>query len=133
MKTIKKKKKVKGEGTINVPLYDLNKNIIAQMPQYDFDQIRDLEKRIDEWNAEQHQFFMLLCREINYYTVFQLKPEEAEFRTLGESVTGVLTESEFNIHSDEQCDDHFEIWGKKDDDIYDFLLFPYDQGVVKYG
>ena len=131
-------KKIKGKGEVNMSLYDINKNIIGQLPKYESDQILDLEKRIDDWNMIEelklNNFFMLLCRDINYYTIFCLDPEKADFRTLGESVTYLLCDAEYTIHSDEILNDHCEIWAKdKDGETYVFMLFPYDQGVVYYG
>lgn len=130
-------KKIKGKGKVNMSLYDINKSIIAQLPEYKNDQIRELEKNIDNWakkdKIELNKFFMLLCRDINYYTIFSLEPEKAEFRTLGEGITGLLYDAGYTIHSEEVQDDHCEIWVKKDNEAYVFMLFPYDQGVIYYG
>ena len=130
-------KKIRGKGKVNMSLYDINKSIMAQLPEYKNDQIRELETNIDNWaekdEFELNKFFMLLCRDINYYTIFYLEPEKAEFRTLGEGVTGLLYDAGYTIHSEEVQDDHCEIWVKKDNEAYAFMLFPYDQGVVYYG
>lgn len=69
---------------------------------------------------------MLLCNDIHYYTIFHLDPEFSDFRNLGEGVVYLLKEAGYEIPSDEECDDHYEIWAKKDDDCYVFMLFPYD-------
>ena len=53
-------------------------------------------------------------------------PEFSDFRNLGEGVVYLLKEAGYEIPSDEECDDHYEIWAKKDDDCYVFMLFPYD-------
>ena len=130
-------KKIRGKGKVNMSLYDINKSIMAQLPEYKNDQIRELETNIDNWaekdEFELNKFFMLLCRDINYYTIFYLEPEKAEFRTLGEGVTGLLYDSGYTIHSEEVQDDHCEIWVKDKEGTYAFMLFPYDEGVVYYG
>jgi len=81
---------------------------------------------------------MLLCREINYYTVFQhRKPTRAEFDTFGNAVISILLETGWTIHSDEIEEDseHCEIWAKNEttgQEAHAFMLFPYDEGVVTY-
>ena len=120
-------------------LYEINQSIIGQLPKYNSEQIKDLEKKIDEWNASEEnqskKFFMFLCRDIHYYTVFCLDPEQAEFRSLGEGITYLLQQAGYTVHSEEILDDHCEIWIKNDDNTgaYVSMLFPYDYGVVYYG
>ena len=100
-------------------LYEINQSIIGQLPKYNSEQIKDLEKKIDEWNASEEnqskKFFMFLCRDIHYYTVFCLDPEQAEFRSLGEGITYLLQQAGYTVHSEEILDDHCEIWIKNDD------------------
>lgn len=130
------KKKVQGKGEINMSLYDINKNIMSQMPDYTSEQIKELETKIDKESNDKYinnVYFMLLCNDIHYYTIFHFNPEEAEFRSLGEGVTFLLLNAGYTISADEVCEDHIEIWGKKDNEAYVFMLFPYDQGVVNFG
>lgn len=130
------KKKMRGKGELNMSLYDINKNLMSQLPEYTHEQVKELEEKIDKLINEKHinnNYFMLLCNDIHYYTVFHFNPEEADFRTVGEGVTYLLYESGYTITADEECDDHFEIWVKKDKEAYAFMLFPYDQGVVNFG
>ena len=131
------KNKINGQGKINanMSLYEINQGIIGQFPKYDSDQIKDLENRINEWNTKYSEsyYFMLLCRDNNYYTIFHLDSELSDFSSLGEGTLGVLIESGYTIHSDEIVDDHCEIWAKNEENTYAFMLFPYDQGVIYYG
>ena len=130
------KKKVQGKGEINMSLYDINKNIMQQLPDYTNEQLYKLEDSIDnEVNNKyiKNSYFMLLCNEIHYYTLFHFNPEESDFRSVGEGVTYLLYEAGYTISADEICDDHIEIWGKKDKEAFVFMLFPYDQGVINFG
>lgn len=132
------KNKIQGNGKINMPLYEINQSLIGQLPAYDADQIEDLKNRINKWINKyfEEEYYMLLCRDINYYTIFHhTKPIRAEFDTLGNAVVSILLESDWTVHSDEieEDSDHCEIWFKKDDNTYVFMLFPYSQGVVYYG
>lgn len=130
------KKKVQGKGEINMSLYDINKNIMQQLPDYTNEQLYQLEDNIDnEINNKyiKNSYFMLLCNEIHYYTLFHFNPEESDFRSVGEGITYLLSEAGYTISADEICDDHIEIWGKKDKEAFAFMLFPYDQGVINFG
>ena len=130
----KKGIKAKTSGEVSMSLYDINKNIIGQLPAYDNEKLNQLEDDINDWEPGENQYFMFLCKEFNYYTILhRTKHEEADFPDLGQTITGLVHESNWTIHSDENCDTHYEIWVKAEDETYDFLLFPYDSGVVKYG
>ena len=130
------KKKVQGKGNINMSLYEINQNLMSQMPDYTPEQIKELENKVDSWVNEKYlsnKYFMLLCNDIHYYTLFHLNPEKSDFRTVGEGLTYLLYEAGYTISAEEECDDHFEIWGKKDKKAFAFMLFPYDQGVINFG
>ena len=127
-------RQVKGEGGVSMSLYEINQSIISQLPAYDQEKINQLEDDINTWEPGDNQYFMLLCKDYNYYTILHWTTHDtAEFPDLGQTVTGLIRESEWTIHSDENCGDHYEIWVKIDDAAYVFLLFPYDTGVVNYG
>lgn len=126
--------KAKGKSNIELSLYEVNQNIISQLPAYDQTQINKLEDDINTWEPEESQYFMFLCKDISYYTILHRTPHDiAEFPDLGQTISHLIKESNWTIHSDENCDDHYEVWVKTDENVYDFLLFPYDTGVVNYG
>lgn len=133
------KNKIKGKGQINteMSLYEINQSIIGQLPAYTNEQLSELKDKILTWsidNFENSEYFMLLCKDINYYTVFCYNIEKTvEGWFFGEAVVQILIESGYTIHSDEILDDHCEIWAKNETGTYAFMLFPYDQGVVYYG
>ena len=133
------KNKIKGQGNINMSLYEINQSLISQLPAYDEDQIEELEDKIDAWKHNNHlknNYYMLLCRDNNYYTVLHYNNEKSEFNTLGQGVLTLLLEADYTIHSDEILDDHCEIWAKNEttgQEAHVFMLFPYDEGVVTYG
>ena len=138
MKNKNIKNKVKGKGEVNMSLYEINQGIISQLPAYDEEQIEDLKARINKWESKYFEghFYMLLCRDINYYTVLQhRKPIRAEFDTLGNAAISILLDTGWTIHSDEIEEDseHCEIWATNTQGTFAFMLFPYDEGVVTYG
>ena len=130
------KNKIKGQGEVNMSLYEINQGIIGQLPAYTEEQLKELEEKINDWTSKSGGlfYFMLLGRDKNYYTIFQnLHDNENEFSKLGQAVVNVLIETDYTIHSDEILEDHCEIWVKDEEGTYAFMLFPYDEGVVYYG
>lgn len=132
------KNKIKGQGEINMSLYEVNQGIIGQLPAYTEEQQNDLEDKINDWWGkflEDNTYFMLLGRDKNYYTIFKYDNTQDNngLINLGCAVMCVLKEGNYSIHSDEILDDHCEIWVKDEEGTYAFMLFPYDQGVVCYG
>lgn len=118
------------EGGLTLNAYELNKQIISQLPTLDVDTL-NLKK--NELHAFCHtvsdNYFMLLSREINYYTVFHLSG------TYKEKIEEVIIECCKNlgeikaIDMTEDCGS-FEIW--IDHPIHGVIVayfFPYDAGV----
>lgn len=55
-------------------LYDLNKQIINQLPEMPQEQIQEQLIKIKNWFSEsKNKYFMLLCREKADYTLFNFK------------------------------------------------------------
>lgn len=129
-------KKIKGKSEIALSLYEMNQNIISQLPSYDKIKIQDLQNRLNQFDEKykDSNYFMFLCRQKNYYTVFKReKPVNEQFASLGESVITIIQEMNKYIATDEDANDHYEIWLRDEEGVEDYLLFPYDDGVVTYG
>ena len=119
----------------NMNIYEMNKQIIGQLEI--LDETALAEKRefvrnfIGKWN---HQYYMLLCRELNYYTLFHIDSKLAD-----EPVEDVLLECAEvigKIKSIEITEDDcaIEIWvTNSDNETYVMYFFPYDNGVVVCG
>ena len=79
---------VKGEG-LSMSLYDLNKSIISQLPvkktQSELSDVRNLINDMSQSNETES--YMLLCKDVSYYTIFQKDQiKECDFTTLGGAV-----------------------------------------------
>lgn len=123
-------KKAKGECNLQMNLYDLNKQLIEQMP--DLQNIEIIEKAIDDFaEATNNRFYMLYGREIHYFTLFE-KPEGK--KGLGKKTLECLKVIANNLKSIEltEAKDAFEIWimGNSDVGATCLYLFPYDTGLV---
>jgi len=103
------------EGGIDVKMtqYDLNKNIYSQMEIPEESKIREQAKIIDEFEAnDSNSRKMLLCRELNYYTVFEAYENiDVEFETLKDAVLACATDWG-QILDIQQAKEAVEIWIK---------------------
>ena len=60
-------------GNLQMNLYDMNKQIISQMPVLEGEAVDKAITTIKNYMVTMgHAFYMLLCRDINYYTLFHI-------------------------------------------------------------
>lgn len=121
--------------SIGMNMYDINKQIIAQLPAIDEENMiavkRDvIRKYCDQMKAE---YYMMLCRDINYYTMFKIDLKQAD-----ETIEDVLVECAECIGAVKSIDfiedaQALELWMTNEEDTYVAYFFPYDQGVIVCG
>ena len=121
------------KSNISVSLLDLNKQIIAQQPDYSDQDIIEAKKKIKELKeTTQHaQYFMLLSNEINYYTLFTLD----EWANTSFENEVILCLKDFGDIKDIDWSsekDSIDCWVKDfTDQIRYFKLFDYNKGVIE--
>ena len=130
------KVEMKGEG-LSMSLYDLNKNIISQLP------VKTTYAEQHEDRAKINKFFgktgrtsyMLLCKDISYYTIFTYEGNKmADFETLGHAVLDCLLNVGHLVCADEVEDGSaMEIWVRTEDDNICMYLFKCTDLMVTYG
>ena len=116
-------------------MYDINKQIISQLPVMSDEAIADalveLRRFIDETN---NKFYMLLCRDIHYYTLFM-----RDLKLADETIEDVLLECAHtlgDIKAIDRVDGAIEIWVENEffeNGPYAMYFFPYDGGVEVCG
>ena len=124
-----------GSTEIGMNMYDINKQIIAQLSPIDEEDMVVVKREIirkycDQMKAE---YYMLLCRDINYYTVFRM-----DIKLADETIEDVLVDcanyigaiKSIGFTEDEQA---LELWMTNEEDTYAAYFFPYDQGVIVCG
>ena len=124
---------LKMEGSnLELGLYDLNKQIISQLPPLTDE---ELDKKIDVIDDSYikcvNDFYMLYGKEISYFTLFKVN-EPIYF---AKTVLDCLNEIG-EIKAIDPTEDGFaiEIWVQPTDEEPTCLyLFPYDSGLVKVG
>ena len=115
--------------TVELNAYDINKQIIGQLPTLTREELIEKKKIIRKFKATcNNVYYMLLCRELNYYTVFVSHVTALETM---EDVVLECAQVHGEIKAIEEVDGAIEIWVSNDEDTYAMYFFPYDQGVEK--
>ena len=119
---------------IEMNLYDLNKNIISQLKPLTKEEVENKLEIFSSYHQTfANKYYMLLCKEYSYYTVFAKGNYSISF---AEAVKEIVAEIG-DIYSIELTENKaaIEIWIKPDgeEEPYAFYLFPYDGGIVYYG
>ena len=118
------------QANIQLSLFDLNKQIISQLSDYNEDDITAAKQKIRE--LKNSSYFMLLSHDIRYYTLFGIdENEEASFE---DEVIACLQDWGTIKDIDwTSSHDSIDCWVQKADDneIIFFKLFSYDEGVIK--
>ena len=123
--------KTKANGNINMSLYDLNKQIVAQLPVLTDEELKEKYDLINEYGNFK-EWCMMLNKEIGYYTVFHHIPKDAE-ETFASAVLDCCASLGDVKAIDWADEDHqaIEIWIVKDNEAFAFYLFDYAQGVIE--
>ena len=115
------------EGKMNLSVYDMNKQLISQLP--DIDDIAILTN-IRKYKNDDGKQFMLICRDINYYTLFALDKESED--RMEQEVLNCIKDIG-TPKSIERIDgtDAMEIWAQpKDEEPLVMYFFNQDKGVI---
>ena len=126
---------LKNEG-LSLNLYELNKNIVSQLPIMTKG---DIAKKIDCIEEYKHNtmniHYMLLCKDYNYYTIFE-SDTMLNIPTFGAAICEIISNIG-DVYSIELTEDKgaIEVWIKPEgeENALAFYLFAYDAGVVYYG
>lgn len=117
-------------GGINMGLYDMNKQIISQLPALsDFTKaianVRDLHEKY------QNEYYMMYGKEISYFTLFKV----CGMNDFGQDVIDCcLNIGPIKVMDLTETNDAIEIWIQPEDNESTCLyLFPYDNGIVQVG
>ena len=122
-------------GNITMSAYDINKQIIGQLQILDETALQEKKKLIRQYITEiDDEYYMLLCRDTNYYTIFHKTP--VEHKMADEIFEDVLIDECLpamgDVKSIERTDDGaIEIWFQSVDEVFVAYLFPYGAGVVE--
>lgn len=115
------------DNKIEANLYELNKQLASQLPVFE-----ESKERVQNFlEKSKAKYFMLLCREINYYTLFVIDENAPEEDSFADVVVECANDIGIIKAAEETDDGAFEIWvTDKDNNSFVMYLFDYDRGVV---
>lgn len=121
-------------GNIQMTSYDLNKQLILSLGPIKDDELDKFKNDFNDYlNNIKDKYFMLLCKELSYYTVFS-----AFYAYNLDNFTETLLEiiesiGEFYNYNIDEENGGIEIWIKPEDkeEVFVYYFFPYDAGVVE--
>lgn len=115
--------------------YDINKDVISQLPSLITpEQLEPARKILVNYFLRKENmegYFMLLCNDLRYYTVFNRK-----FEFMLDKIEDVVIEclqdngaiQQINLTEDEE---NVECWIKNEKGVFMFMLFNYNWGIVE--
>ena len=125
-------------GNLGMSLYDVNKNFMADQPALSQDELTASLKVIEDYVFDTYKnstYFMLLCKELSYYTVF-VRDSESSTNILTDEVLNCLQWIAKDILSIElnTTNNTPEIWIRTpEEEVVCMYLFNYDNGVIDFG
>ena len=135
-------KKAKIEGDVTMTSYDINKQLISQLPPMTEEQYIEYENALTEFLVKtNNEYYMLLNNDKHYYTLFH-KNGDIEFEAMPDVLKEILNElGEFITWSAGADDESMELWVKEKwtsvidetehEEVFCYYLFGYDAGVVE--
>lgn len=123
---------IKVDGGLTLSLYDLNKTVMAQMPEMTTAQKKEATELIRKYTKEatSETYYMLLGREINYYTVFPVLPNNHSATPIASTVLECAADVGKVVDVSLNDANAIEIWVKTQDDATCLVFFDYTMGVV---
>ena len=125
-----------GKGNLNISIYELNQSAMSSLPKHDFKQRLNDTKIIKDFIKDTRcgDYYMLLCRDINYYTLFSVKGFDFVGEPLSkELITCIDNVGEIIAFDLNETKDAIEIWikEKQTKKAYCMLFFNYTNGVIE--
>lgn len=128
---------------MNMSMYDLNKQMVSQMPPMSEEtELQYINEILTPFITDtNNKNYMLLCRELNYFTLFHKDGNNTT--SFADGIKEILSERGTLITAcwaDEEKKDCIEYWMKINipiennpdfEEVYCFMLFPYDKGTVE--
>lgn len=118
---------------LNMNLYELNQQMVAQLEPLDDFQLSAADQLINKFVKDtKNKYYMVLCNELKYYTVFVIdNSDEAEakvYQELYECLSHLGDVKSVEATKDNKA---IEIWVHiTDENPHVFYLFGYDMGIV---
>lgn len=120
------------ETTTGINLYDINQTVISQMSDLSEEILIQKKKLIRDYFVDTNgKYYMLLNRDNNYYTLFNINPDSDEPDPAADIVVECLTNLGTIKSIEDDSGQAIEIWTCRDNTASISYLFKYDLGVVE--
>jgi hypothetical protein len=119
---------------LGLSIYEVNQQVVSQLPNLDADAIQNGINIINQY-TQANSYYMLLCRDINYYTLFETGWDESD-ETVGEAVIDCFNYLQAELKAIDLTDggEAVEIWFTIIEDQTPVAMcayfFNYDEGVI---
>lgn len=114
---------------VDVSLYDINKQIISQMPEITKEEaIKILDDY--QWMHASTSYFGFMSFEKHYFTIFHRteNKQDTMFAAIAlDCIQNIGHLKTLNIENET-----LEVWLDIGNEIYQYLIFPYDEGIVNF-
>ena len=117
-------------GEVSISLCDMNKQIIAKLPDLDEKTLREKVYFINDYfKKHDNKFYLLYGKEASYFTLFAV---DSSSEDLAGSMVLECAQSLGKIKSitADSVSEAIEIWVTYGDSVTYLYLFPYDNGIV---
>ena len=115
-------------------IYDINKQIMLKETPLTEDEVNEKKALIANYAAESG-YYMLLCNDMKYYTMFDKNFEDGSgyFKIEDEVIECLYSLGEIYSIEPDKDNGTIEIWLKQEDEMYAMYFFDYTGGVIQCG
>lgn len=118
---------------VHMTLYEMNQQLIANMPCFEDKDWDEAAVVIADWvNAHMDNYYMLLCKELSYYTLFNTSRENITIADFTTELFDILKDLGAVKNIEVDTNGMIAIWlnWHGEETPRCFYLFPYGAGVV---
>lgn len=117
------------QGKMNISVYDMNKQLISQLGVIDDKAALNLVRKYK--NETEGKYYMLVCRDLNYYTLFAIGESEDHLRIEREVVDCLHDLGEIKSVEKIEETNAIEVWVQSEgEEPLVAYFFNYDKGVI---
>lgn len=120
-------------GNIQMNMYDINKQFMSQFTTLSNEDLENSREVIRKYfQTQQNEFYMLLCKDISYYTLFHIVDYVTEPAAADEVIECVKCIGAVKAIDLTEGESAIEIWVQEEGcDPMVMYLFAYDTGVIE--
>ena len=117
-------------GDVNLTTYQMNQMMYNQLTDLNEEELEDCKNTLCSYlESAPDSYYMLLCKDISYYTVFHLVAEGPKIADeIIECVKELGSIKEVDITKDGSA---IEIWFADSEEAHAAYFFPYSKGVIE--